>query len=171
MNFRLWSRSVTVLISMVGLFGCGDGRVKFNVAQTTGQVMCQGKPVPFVTVYFEPLKVTKDVAVVGKQGIGYADEDGNYAISTYAEKDGAVIGKHRVRVGRPLGEDVRDFKCDCVINEEVNAAEVEVVAGEDNVFKIDLKPLSEASPKEQSLAAKTSADAAQAAAEIAEEDK
>lgn len=170
MNPRLNTALVGVLLSTLVL-GCGDGQVKFDLASTSGQVMCQGKPVPYVTVYFEPLQVAKNKAITGKQGIGFADEDGQYVISTYGSKDGAVVGKHRVRVGRPLGEDVKGFQCNCVVNDEINVVEVEVVAGEENDFKIDLKPLSDADPKEQALAAKTNAEAAEAAAEMDEEDK
>ena len=55
---------------------------------------------PHVMVFFEPLQEGKS-ALVGKQGIAFAEEDGTFVISTYGTGDGAVVGKHRVRVGPP----------------------------------------------------------------------
>lgn len=138
MNLRLWTGLVSLGLCVSCLIGCGDGRTKLNLAKTRGTVMCEGKPIPFATVYFEPLQEDKD-AKVGKQGIGYADEDGAFILTTYDKDDGAVIGKHRVRVGKPLGPASKDFKCDCALNEEVDVMNVEVVAGEDNEFDIVLK--------------------------------
>jgi len=118
--------------------GCG-GKESFGIARTSGVVTCQGQPVPYVTVYFEPVKVGKS-AMVGKQGIGLADDKGHFVISTYGQQDGAVVGKHRVRVDRPSREAHPDFKgCDCTLHSEIDAAELEVVANEENVFEIELK--------------------------------
>src|SRR5262245_13286615 len=83
------------------LSGCGsDG--DFPTATTTGRVVCEGQPVPFVLVFFEPLQTGKK-ALVGKQGIANAEADGTFTISTYGDNDGAVVGRHRVRVGPPRG--------------------------------------------------------------------
>lgn len=133
-NCVCWGLTGLVLVSA----GCG-GKRSFGVAQTSGIVTCQGQPVPYVTVYFEPLKEGKS-AVVGKQGIGLADEKGHFVISTYGDNDGAVVGKHRVRVDRPSREAHPDFKdCECTLHSEIDAAQLEVVGGEENVFEIELK--------------------------------
>lgn len=120
------------------LLGCGDGRTKMNLAKTSGTVKCEGKPIPFATVYFEPIQVGKS-ALVGKQAIGRADEDGVFILSTYDKEDGAVVGKHRVRVGKPLGAEGGSFHCDCALNEEVDVMNVEIVAGRENEIAIELK--------------------------------
>lgn len=151
---RVWTGLVVVGLFGTSLPGCGDGRVKMGLAKTTGTVTCSGKPIPFATVYFEPLKEGKE-AKVGKQGIGYADENGEFIVTTYDEHDGAVVGKHRVRVGKPLGEEAKGFvKCDCALSEEIDVMNVEVVAGKENMFDIDLKP---ATPAQQAVANKPGA--------------
>lgn len=133
---------VAILVS-ASLVGCGDGRTKMNLANASGKVTCEGKPIPFATVYFEPLRQGKD-AIVGKQAIGRADEGGAYILTTYDTEDGAVVGKHRVRVGKPLGESGNKFQCDCALSEEIDVMNVEVVAGKENEFNIDLKRATQA---------------------------
>src|SRR5262245_30784430 len=118
------------------LLGCRGG--DFPTAMTTGRVICEGKPVPYVMVFFEPLQTGKS-AIVGKQGFAVAEEDGTFSISTYGTKDGAVVGRHRVRVGPPHSEDHPGFKCPCVLNSEVDVMEVEVKKGQKNEFELVLK--------------------------------
>jgi hypothetical protein len=114
-------------------FGCGSGQVKLPVARTEGRVVCEGQPVPFATVFFEPLPVDKN-ALAGKQAVGYADEQGNFTLTTYDQNDGAVIGKHRVRVGPPLGDAAKaDYQCDCALNPFVDVMEVTIESGRNNI--------------------------------------
>ncbi len=128
---------VGCLLACVGLMGCGGS--EFTVAKTKGTVMCDGKPVPYVTVYVQPLPKEKKQGIVGKQGIGYADPGGNFIVGTYDTADGAVIGKSRVLVGPPMGEVPSDFKCECVLSEVEPVMEVEIVSGKPNVLEIQLK--------------------------------
>jgi hypothetical protein len=117
--------------------GCGSGG-DFPTAPTSGKVICEGKPVPHVMVVFEPLETGKS-AMVGRAGFAYADKDGNFVLSSYGKNDGAVIGKHRVRVGPPHRETYPDFKCDCYLNAEVDLIpEIEVKRGK-NEFELVLK--------------------------------
>jgi hypothetical protein len=118
---------------LAGSGGSGD----FPTAPTTGRVICEGKPVPYVMVFFEPLQTGKK-AVVGKQGFSYADAEGKFSISTYGNQDGAVIGHHRVRVGPPHAEDHPNQKCDCYLNPEMDIMEVDIKKGK-NDFEIVLK--------------------------------
>jgi len=114
--------------------GCGSS--EFPVAQVTGRVMCEGQPVGACAVYFEPLRVggSDATALVGQPGFAFTKPDGTFIISTseVGAEDGAVIGKHRVRVGR--GE----AKCNCSMNDEKTLMEVEVKADGKNEFEIVL---------------------------------
>jgi hypothetical protein len=125
--------------------GCG-GEGDFPTAAASGRVMCEGQAVPHVMVFFEPLQTGK-AALVGKQGFAIADANGQFTISTYGDKDGAVVGRHRVRVGPPHSEDHPGFKCVCVLNPEVDVAEVEVKEGEKNEFELVLKKRTAQDPK------------------------
>jgi hypothetical protein len=131
MNYGLWA-----LVALALFAGCGDGRTKFDTATTTGTVTCDGKPVAGAMVFFEPLQAGES-AVAGKSGVGVTDENGVYTVSTYGTKDGAVIGKHRVRVG---GGEGGGFECDCETNSEKDLMQVEVQADVDNTFDISLPP-------------------------------
>ncbi|MCU0961870.1 MAG: DUF4198 domain-containing protein [Pirellulaceae bacterium] len=126
-----------LLTASMFLTGCGGGG-DHPVAYTTGQVLCEGKPVPHVIVFFEPLAQSKS-ALAGKQGIGRADGDGKFVISTYGKDDGAVIGKHRVRVSAPNSESHPDFRCDCVLNPELDLVQVDVTQDGQNEFNIVLQ--------------------------------
>lgn len=120
-------------LCLVGLAGCGSS--DFPTAKVSGIVLCKGKPVADAMVYFEPIKsADAKQALVGKQAFSFSDSEGRFVLSTYDTNDGAVVGKHRVRVGGP------DARCDCALNEERDLMQVEVKAGEDNEFKLELPP-------------------------------
>ena len=100
---------------------------------------------PHVMVFFEPLQAG-EAALVGKQGLAVARDDGTFSVSTYGEEDGAVVGKHRVRVGPPRANDHPGFKCPCVVNSELDVLQVEVKKGEKNEFELVLKKRTASDP-------------------------
>lgn len=122
------------LFCLATVIGCGTG--DFPVAKVTGKVLCNGQPVDGAAVYFEPLRVSGSdaSAIIGKPGFAFTMPDGTFIISTseVGAEDGAVVGMHRVRVGR--GE----AKCDCRMNDEFTLMEVEVKADENSDFEIVL---------------------------------
>ncbi len=120
-------------LSLICVLGCNKG--DFPTAETRGTVTCEGEPVGNVFVFFEPLK-QGETALVGKQGIGRADENGEFEVSTYGKNDGAVVGKHRVRVGWMEGK--ADLSCPCLVDSENDVMEVEIKEGEENVFEVKL---------------------------------
>jgi hypothetical protein len=136
MNLRRTLPRSAVLAAVVMSVGCGDGRTKMGVAPTVGTVICEGKPVPYVAVFFEPMAQGKN-ANAGKQGIGHCDDKGHFVLTTYDTDDGAVVGKHRVKVGPPMGEPRPGFKCDCALNTESVVTELDVKEGQ-NTFEIKL---------------------------------
>ena len=111
------------------------------MAPVRGRVVCEGRPVPHVRVFFEPLE-TGGSAMVGKQAFGITEADGTFVLSTYdiGAGDGAVVGKHRVRVAAPTNrEKYPDFTCACVLDSEIDVMEVEVKADMENEFEVVLK--------------------------------
>jgi hypothetical protein len=125
--------------------GCSKG--DFPTAKVEGVVLCEGKPVAAAAVYFEPLQGTgpDSSMIVGKQGFAFTDNDGKFQISTYfpGQNDGAVVGKHRVRVGRG------DAKCNCQMSDQIDVMQVDVKAGEVNKFELVLKPANAAQLKQE----------------------
>lgn len=115
------------------MIGCGGG--DFPTATVTGRVVCDGQPVPGIHVFFEPLSSGEN-SMPGKQGLGRTEDDGTFEISTYGRSDGAVVGKHRVRVGWSDGAD--RSKCPCEVDSEKDLMEVEVKKGETNDFELVL---------------------------------
>jgi len=67
--------------------GCSDG---LSTAPVEGKVLYRGKPLEFGSVIFQP--------EVGPAATGTIGPDGTFRLSTYTDGDGAVIGKHRVRI-------------------------------------------------------------------------
>jgi hypothetical protein len=124
-----------LVVGLCGLVGCSSS--EFPTAPTRGRVICEGQPVPHVTVFFEPLESGKS-ALVGRSGFAIAKEDGTFVLTSYQPNDGAVIGRHRVRVGPPLAGDHPGFKCACYLNSEVDLMEVDVKKGP-NEFDLVLK--------------------------------
>jgi hypothetical protein len=130
MNFKLTNYCSRMLPLLLCL-GCSGS--EYQIASVTGSVTCEGKPVVKAIVYFEPLKSGKS-ALIGKQGFALTDENGKFSVSTYGESDGAVVGKHLVRVGRSESSS----ECNCVLAAEVPLLEVEVKSGEANEFSFAL---------------------------------
>lgn len=97
-------------------------------------------------VFFEPMQTGK-TALVGKQGFAYADENGQFEISTYGENDGAVVGHHRVRIGPPDRSVVARFDCPCAVNPELDVMEVDIVKRQKNEFEVVLKKKTGREPK------------------------
>lgn len=131
----------TTLLTLLAVSGCGgDGLDHFPTAKTEGTIVCEGKPVPFAMVYFEPLQnPNSTTADVGKPGFDIADENGHFVLSTYGTEDGAVVGKHRVRVDPPNSSRVPPgWSCPCEMNSNVDVTQVDVTEGE-NSFEIALK--------------------------------
>ena len=115
------------------LLGC-DGVKEFPRAQVTGRVMCEGKPVPKTLVTFE-VKRTSDSGLVGQLGTAVTDEEGKFVVSTYGDKDGAVIGKHMIRVGKTETTP----PCNCAINDMTVQMEIDVTEKGPNNFEIALE--------------------------------
>jgi len=123
-----------VLFCAALLSGCSGGLKEFPVAEVSGVVLCEGKPVPFAKVQFNPKAAegTKS-AIVGKPGFAFADKDGKFVLSTYGDGDGAVIGKHVVTaVPDPA------HPCNCHSDDITPLMEVEVKAGEANEFEVQV---------------------------------
>ncbi len=121
----------------IALAGCGGGG-DFSTAPASGVVLCDGEPIPNAQIFFMPEEKGSS-ALVGKTGFATADELGNFTVTTYEPNDGAVVGKHRVRVARPSVDEFPDFECPCAFHENEDVAVVEVVAGEMNDITIELK--------------------------------
>ncbi len=124
--------NLMLLAWIVCSVGCGAGVKEFPVARAKGRVLCEGQPVPNVSVLFNPMSEGKS-AVVGKQGYANSDDKGEFVLSTYGQNDGAVIGKHAVFVAVDGKND-----CNCVINDRIEIMQVEVKKGEENSFDIVL---------------------------------
>lgn len=129
--------SIVLPLTCLTLVGCGDGLEKFSTTGVTGQVLCEGKPVPGAYVSFGPMSATKSMNA-GKQAVGTAAQDGTFVLSTYGKEDGAVVGKHRIRVSSPHPEDFPDFTCNCETDGNKVLKEVDVTAGGENRFTIEL---------------------------------
>lgn len=138
--------AVVLACGLAPLVGCSKG--EFSTAKTIGIVKCKGQPVANAAVYFEPIVAPGSKnSKVGKQGFAFSDSEGKFVISTYQPTggDGAVVGMHRVRVGRG------DAKCDCAMNEEVDLMQVEVKAGQTNEFVLELKEATAASKRQEAM--------------------
>lgn len=68
------------------LAGCGDD----NFGRVTGVVTLDGEPLEGATVEFQPEE--------GSPSYGETDEEGRYELMFSPDKEGAVVGKHVVRI-------------------------------------------------------------------------
>ena len=129
MNLRV---AVLMCLAVSAAVGCGSGLKEFPCAPVSGVVTCDGQPVREAQVYFAPMTSGKN-AIVGKPGFSWTGEDGRFVLSTYGSQDGAVIGKHVVRVTTSS-----EYPCNCIGEETRDLMEVEVKADEKNDFEVKL---------------------------------
>lgn len=116
----------------LSVVGCSGGLKEFPVADAGGIVLCEGKPVPFAKVQFNPKSVDgSKTAIIGKPGFAFAREDGTFTLSTYGTDDGAVVGQHTVTAVPDPGH-----PCNCHSDDITSLMEVEVKAGEANTFEV-----------------------------------
>lgn len=93
-------RSVTKGLGVFGLlavFLCGCGSEPYSVAPVSGQVLVDGEPAKGARVSFEPIG-NEDRPNPGPGSFGRTDETGRYTLKIIGADEGAVVGKHRVRI-------------------------------------------------------------------------
>lgn len=130
--------------------GCG-GSEQLDVAKVSGTVTCEGKPVTQGAIAFTPV-TSGDRSVPGKPALSKINSDGSFQLTTYEQHDGAVVGKHKVSVtfpgqelgglpGESFGDDSPPVKRVKGLPSCANfprVIEIEVKAGEENTFNIEL---------------------------------
>jgi hypothetical protein len=129
-----------VLAAMLSTLGCGS-RGGLDLASVRGTVTYKGKPLDHGDVVFVPIEGTP-----GPQAMGTIGPDGSYAVKT-AGKDGAAVGKHKVKVmSRRVvtPEEAKNLKIGELLTPPIYARDdatplsFEVKKG-DNTYSIELK--------------------------------
>jgi hypothetical protein len=121
---HLMQMAFVLLIGAV-LSGCSS-REKFDVAPVKGKVLCDGRPVPGGIVTFAPVASGNSLKP-GKSAGAEIETDGTFVLSTYAQGDGAVIGKCKVTTGSSDPENPWACTLGTPIDWEVQAGNNEVV--------------------------------------------
>jgi len=84
-----------VALLMVIAGGCGNGE---RYAPVSGTITLDNQPLADASVLFEPLPVG-DLDPPGKSSAGKTDAEGKYTLQSPAgHRNGAVVGRHRVRI-------------------------------------------------------------------------
>ncbi len=83
---RSWWR--WLLVGLIGGLGCGP-----RVAEVTGTVRVNGKPLADIEVYFIP---DGQQRTKGPRAVGVTDAEGHYRLDSGTLGPGALIGHHRV---------------------------------------------------------------------------
>jgi hypothetical protein len=88
------TRFLAAGVLLAALVGCsGSG----NYAPVSGVVKLDGKPYPNAVVSFQPIG-TKETPNPGRGSSAYTDENGRFVLKCDNTIDGALIGKHTVRI-------------------------------------------------------------------------
>jgi hypothetical protein len=114
-------RSLTALALVVVIAGCGSG---VELGGVKGRVTKNGQPQPKMWVEFRP-------TAGGRPAEGYTNSDGRYELRYTGEREGALVGTHRVRVFSGGELDSRDNQLSP--RKEVHSREVKVESGSNTV--------------------------------------
>lgn len=113
-------------LAALALAGCGGP----TMAPVKGRVMLNGKPVKEAQVTFSPVGEAAQKET-GKPGTGFTDENGQFALSTFRNYDGAIVGSHSVLV---MVDDTNPAKC-----KRTKSLTLEVTPGA-NEFTVEMDP-------------------------------
>jgi hypothetical protein len=86
-------RLLSACLLAAALAGCSGSKY----APVSGVVKLDGKPYPRAVVSFQPIG-TPDNPAPGRGSSAYTDEAGRYVLKCDGTIDGALIGKHQVRI-------------------------------------------------------------------------
>ena len=90
---------------LVALFGC-SGK-PYSVAQVSGKVTLDGKPLAKASITFAPM-ATKENIAPGPTATGLTDADGHYTLIFDKSTPGAVVGKCRIYITSVVSDGVAD---------------------------------------------------------------
>jgi hypothetical protein len=110
------------LASALFFAGCGDNPHK--TVPVSGTVKKDGKGLPNAKVLFQP--ETKPGATASDSSVGTTDSSGNFILKTTSGKDGAVWGKHVVRITTGEAEPAQEGQPVKVIKPETVPAKYNV---------------------------------------------
>ncbi|MEQ1824767.1 MAG: hypothetical protein ABL921_02440 [Pirellula sp.] len=122
-------------LCFIAFVGCANPD-QYPTVPVSGVVTCEGKPIANATVNFTPMADQgRPEGRRGRVALGMTDKDGRFKLTTYANDDGAIVGKHKVTVGLNVNEetgreDSRGFAC------KNSSKDVEVKSGVKE-YKID----------------------------------
>jgi hypothetical protein len=121
-----------LMLALPPVLGCGGGYE--NVAEVTGQVTMDGRPLPNVKVAFQP-------SAGGRGSSGVTDAEGRYTLQYVTDQEGALIGSHSVYItgarGGGAGQSGPTVPIPAVYNMQTTLT-AEVVAGENQIdFALD----------------------------------
>lgn len=82
--------AAVALAALALIAGCG--RVRPTTVRVRGTVHLDGEPVPGAAVLFQPTPGVPARAITA--------DDGTFELTTFSPGDGAIVGRHRVAVGK-----------------------------------------------------------------------
>ena len=77
--------------------GTGCNTSPFTIVPVSGTVLLDGQPLAGGVINFQPI-VTGSATNSGPGSTARIDPEGHYSLSTMAGQQGAVVGKHRVKI-------------------------------------------------------------------------
>ncbi len=136
---KVWLSSGLVWVVCVAAVGCSN---QPQVAPVRGFVKMDGKPLPGGRIMFAPIASGEDKNV-GQSAFGQIQQDGSFVLMTYEEGDGALVGLHNPTVMENRQEDDPNSPNPTLPGPRIGVVSMthltlEVVAGEDNVFTIEM---------------------------------
>ncbi|UUO07851.1 hypothetical protein M4951_05940 [Blastopirellula sp. J2-11] len=139
---KIWCAALLPL----ALLAAGCSKSEFEVTGVEGVCVCNGTPIQAGWIQFSPIAVDAK-KMPGKSAIGEIQEDGTFRLSTYAKGDGAVVGKHRIRISEPSMPEPGEIAQGAVVPQKHHCKLpkeliLEVKLGDANHFVIELVPKS-----------------------------
>ncbi len=91
--------SASLLLLLAALLTAGCGGADEDLASVEGRITLNGEPLADARVEFDPITEEADFGKsTGSSSMAMTDANGRYTLQYTAEHDGALVGKHTVRI-------------------------------------------------------------------------
>jgi hypothetical protein len=104
-RIRACAHAVSAAVLAASLVGCSEGRY----VPVSGIVTHDRKPYRNALVMFQPI-ATNERPAPGRASSGSTDADGRFHLKTFEGQDGAVVGKHRIRITTRYSDKLRGYE-------------------------------------------------------------
>lgn len=129
---KLYRTYACLFLFVMSIAGCGGP--SYEMTTVDGICNCDGEPMSSGIIVFTPVpEPGSKNTEPGKPAAAEIQKDGRFTLSTYGDKDGAIVGKHQIHLRPGDDDDDEEGAKKPVCKKAPETLIVEVKPGKNNV--------------------------------------